>query len=36
MASASSSASGKVTSRAALSCTVLAVRTSQGCRNRFW
>src|SRR5665647_3158169 len=36
MDSASSSAIGSVTTRAAKSCTVFALRTSQGATNRFW
>ena len=35
MASLSSNASGSVTTKAATSCTVLAVRTSHGCTKRF-
>ena len=36
IASVSSSASGSTTTKAAISCTVLAVRTSQGATKRFW
>ena len=35
-ASLSSSASGSTTTKAAISCTMLAVRTSQGATKRFW